>query len=94
MGSVASLEELKYRRLPARAVDVVTGFIDLTPQCLALLGREPALTAAFPLPAVCAVGFRALLCAGIRLSRLLLCGVVAGVAVRVALLRHTIRGAG
>jgi hypothetical protein len=71
----------------------VTGFIDLPPQCLPLFRGEPALASALRLSAICAIAFRALLCARIRLGRLLLGGGIAWVAAKVALLRHPACGA-
>ena len=66
----------------------MTGFIDLPPQCLPLFRGEPALASALRLSAICAIAFRALLCARIRLGRLLLGGGIAWVAAKVALLRR------
>ena len=82
------------RRSAARAVNIVTGFIDLPPQCLPFFRREAALTGTFGLATVGAIAIRALLATGIGLGRLLLLRrIVAWVAGGVALLRHPVCGA-
>ena len=94
MGSVASLEELTVA-LAARAVDIVTGFVDLPAQGLPLLRREPALASAVGLATVRTIAILALLSARVGLGRLLLVllrRIIAGV-VGVALLRHPVCGA-
>jgi hypothetical protein len=92
MGSVASLEELTVA-LAARAVDIVTGFVDLPAQGLPLLRREPALANAIGLATVRTIAFLALLSTMVWLGRLLLRRNIAGVAVGIALLRHPACGA-
>lgn len=69
-----------------RTVDVVAGFVDLTPQGLPFLRGEPALAPTFGLSAVCAIAVLALLHPHIGLGRLLLCLAGTRLAIRVALL--------
>jgi hypothetical protein len=93
MGSVASLEKL-IEALAARAVDVVTGFVDLPAQGLPLLRRKPALASAVGLATVRTIAVLALLSTRVWLGRLLLLlrRIIAGV-VGVALLRQPVSGA-
>src|SRR4051812_40881049 len=79
--------------LATRAVDVVPGFVDLTPQRLPFFRREPALASAFRLAAVCTFRVLALLSTRIGLGRLLLRRIIARVAAGVALLRQPVCGA-
>jgi hypothetical protein len=92
MGSVASLEELTVA-LAARAVDIVTGFVDLPAQGLPLLRREPALASAIGLATVRTIAFLALLSTMVWLGRLLLRRNIAVVAAGIALLRQPACGA-